>query len=74
MTFIVSISAVFCESTVAGLKFYREPGWENTADVVAFFLRMWNVQNVKSAYKGIFNFIIFKQFTLVYYSFSNILS
>lgn len=45
-------TAVICESTVAGLRFYEEDGWSKTACVIEFFLQLWKIQNVKSPYKG----------------------
>ena len=42
-------SAVFHESTVAGLKAY---GFNDTADFVELIMNLWKISNVKSSNKG----------------------
>ena len=49
------ISAVFSDSTISALRYYKLPGWESTAQFIAFITNMWKILNVKSASKGIFS-------------------
>ena len=51
---VVYFSAIFSESTAAGLDHYAGlyPAWRNTAKFVKFILNIWKVVSVKSPSKG----------------------
>ena len=49
--------SVFCESTRDALKYYSTEeglsGWASTADFLTMVMKLWNVMNVKTLFKGV---------------------
>ena len=44
--------SIFHESTVTALKFYKEPGWEETAAYAEVIVNVWKIVSVKNPSKG----------------------
>ena len=45
--------SVFNESTVAALRFYARPHWNETADFIDFVVKLWKILNVRTTHKGV---------------------
>src|SRR6218665_1563814 len=56
-TSVLLAVSVFCESTRDALKYYSTEeglsGWASTADFLTMVMKLWNVMNVKTLFKGV---------------------